>query len=123
MIISMRPHATREEIDHVCERIAEFGYKVHSIEGEERVVIGAVGEEGDSRGAQYVRDHYQPDMLIIGIPCSLHARMNRSGAIPCRSQSVTTDSAHKRDSAHRAARDVISRRSIARSRLSRDAGN
>ena len=43
MIISMRPHATRQEIDHVCERIREFGYKVHSIEGEERVVIGAVG--------------------------------------------------------------------------------
>jgi 3-deoxy-7-phosphoheptulonate synthase len=43
MIISMRQHATREEIDHVCERIREFGYKVHSIEGEERVVIGVVG--------------------------------------------------------------------------------
>ncbi len=43
MIISMKPHATKEEIDHVCERIREFGYKVHSIEGEERVVIGAVG--------------------------------------------------------------------------------
>ena len=43
MIISMRPHATRREIDHVCERIGEFGYKVHSIEGEERVVIGVVG--------------------------------------------------------------------------------
>lgn len=43
MIISMRPKATREEIDHVCERIREFGYKVHSIEGEERCVIGAVG--------------------------------------------------------------------------------
>ena len=43
MIISMRPHATREEIDHVRERIAEFGYQVHSIEGEERVVIGVVG--------------------------------------------------------------------------------
>ncbi len=43
MIISMRPHATREEIDHVRERIAEFGYRVHSIEGEERVVIGVVG--------------------------------------------------------------------------------
>ena len=39
----MRPHATREEIEHVCNRICEFGYKVHSIEGEERVVIGAVG--------------------------------------------------------------------------------
>ncbi|HXK02464.1 MAG TPA: 3-deoxy-7-phosphoheptulonate synthase [Verrucomicrobiae bacterium] len=43
MIISMRQHATREEIDHVCERIREFGYKVHSIQGEERVVIGVVG--------------------------------------------------------------------------------
>jgi 3-deoxy-7-phosphoheptulonate synthase len=49
MIISMRPHATREEIDHVCERIREFGYKVHSIEGEERVVIGVVGV-GDVTG-------------------------------------------------------------------------
>src|SRR5471030_3208622 len=43
MIISMRPHATKAEIDHVRERIADFGYKVHSIEGEERVVIGVVG--------------------------------------------------------------------------------
>jgi 3-deoxy-7-phosphoheptulonate synthase len=43
MIISMRPHASRQEIEHVCERIREFGYKVHSIEGEERVVIGVVG--------------------------------------------------------------------------------
>jgi 3-deoxy-7-phosphoheptulonate synthase len=43
MIISMRRHATRQEIEHVCERIRDFGYKVHSIEGEERVVIGVVG--------------------------------------------------------------------------------
>src|SRR5512136_2955323 len=39
-------------------------------EGYRFVVIGAVGEEGDSRGAQYVRDHYHPDMLIIGEPSS-----------------------------------------------------
>src|ERR1700687_335721 len=43
MIISMRPHASKEEIEHVFERIREFGYKVHSIVGEERVVIGVVG--------------------------------------------------------------------------------
>ena len=49
MIISMRPHATREEIEHVCERIREFGYKAHSIEGEQRVVIGVVGM-GDVTG-------------------------------------------------------------------------
>jgi 3-deoxy-7-phosphoheptulonate synthase len=43
MIISMKLHATRAEIDAVRERIRDFGYKVHSIEGEERVVIGVVG--------------------------------------------------------------------------------
>jgi 3-deoxy-7-phosphoheptulonate synthase len=43
MIISMKLHATRAEIDQVCGHVREFGYKVHSIEGEERVVIGVVG--------------------------------------------------------------------------------
>src|ERR1700759_1441919 len=47
MIISMRPHATKEEVEHVTERIQEFGFKVHSIAGEERVVIGVVGVGGD----------------------------------------------------------------------------
>jgi len=39
----MRLHATKEEVAQVRARIEEFGYRVHSIEGEERVVIGAVG--------------------------------------------------------------------------------
>ena len=43
MIISMKRHATKAEIEAVFERIQDFGYKVHSIEGEERVVIGVVG--------------------------------------------------------------------------------
>ncbi len=43
MIISMKLHATKEEVATVRRRIEEFGYKVHSIEGEERVVIGVVG--------------------------------------------------------------------------------
>ncbi len=43
MIISMKLHASREEIDTVCRRIEEFGYKIHAIEGAERVVIGVVG--------------------------------------------------------------------------------
>ena len=43
MIISMKLHSTREEIDEVTGIVKHFGYKVHSIEGEERVVIGVVG--------------------------------------------------------------------------------
>src|SRR5712672_3931874 len=43
MIISIKLHASREEIDEVRKQVEHFGYKVHSIEGEERVVIGVVG--------------------------------------------------------------------------------
>ena len=43
MIISMALHASKEQTERVCQRIQELGYKVHSIQGEERVVIGAVG--------------------------------------------------------------------------------
>src|ERR1700736_2471271 len=43
MIISMKLHSKQEEIQQVCERIRDFGYKIHAIEGEERVVIGVVG--------------------------------------------------------------------------------
>ena len=43
MIISMKLHATKSEIAEVCERVTEFGYKIHAIEGEERCVIGVVG--------------------------------------------------------------------------------
>jgi LysW-gamma-L-lysine carboxypeptidase len=32
------------------------------------VVIGAVGEEGDSRGAQFILDRYRPALTIIGEP-------------------------------------------------------
>ena len=43
MIVSMKLHATRDQIEAVCERVRDFGYKIHTIEGEERVVIGIVG--------------------------------------------------------------------------------
>jgi len=43
MIISMKAGATQQEVDHVCERLREFGFKAHVITGVERIVIGAVG--------------------------------------------------------------------------------
>jgi 3-deoxy-7-phosphoheptulonate synthase len=43
MIISMKPGAGQDQTDQVCKRIDEFGFKVHSIQGTERAVIGAVG--------------------------------------------------------------------------------
>jgi 3-deoxy-7-phosphoheptulonate synthase len=43
MIVNMSNRATREEINHVIDRIRECGFQAHVIEGAERTVIGAVG--------------------------------------------------------------------------------
>lgn len=45
MIIVMEPGSTKEQIDHVLDRIRELGYQPHPIYGVERTVIGCVGHE------------------------------------------------------------------------------
>src|SRR4030042_759599 len=45
MIIVMKQGATKEQIDHVIDRIHQLGYKSHPIYGEQRTVIGAIGDE------------------------------------------------------------------------------
>ncbi len=50
MIISMKPGASKAEIDHVCDKIRDYGYVAHPIFGETRTVIGAVGS-GNNRSA------------------------------------------------------------------------
>ena len=52
MINSMQLGASREQLEHVCERIAEFGFRAHKVEGEERTVIGVVGVTGDATACQ-----------------------------------------------------------------------
>ena len=45
MIIVMQQGATEKQLEHVFDRIREYGYKVHPIYGTERTVIGAIGDE------------------------------------------------------------------------------
>ncbi len=48
MIVAMQAEATDEQINHICDRIREFGYAPHVIRGTERTVIAAVGP-GDKK--------------------------------------------------------------------------
>ena len=48
MIIAMKAEASDEQIQHICDRIREFGYTPHVIRGAERTVIAAVGS-GDKK--------------------------------------------------------------------------
>jgi 3-deoxy-7-phosphoheptulonate synthase len=45
MIIVLKPHSTQADVDHVSERLQKLGLKVHVSRGEERTIIGAIGDE------------------------------------------------------------------------------
>ncbi|MBL8167473.1 MAG: 3-deoxy-7-phosphoheptulonate synthase [Acidobacteria bacterium] len=48
MIIAMQAGATDEQINHICDRVREYGYAPHVIRGTERTVVAAVGP-GDKK--------------------------------------------------------------------------
>lgn len=48
MIVAMNAGASEAQIEHICERIRQFGYTPHVIHGEERTVIAAIGK-GDKK--------------------------------------------------------------------------
>lgn len=49
MIVNMFGNATEEQINHVVSRIKECGFNAHLIRGEERTVIGVVGDSNKHR--------------------------------------------------------------------------
>jgi [amino group carrier protein]-lysine/ornithine hydrolase len=64
---------------------AAAGARVGPRPGWKITVIGAVCEEGDSRGAQYVIDRYRPQMAIIGEPSSWdHITLGYKGSLGVR---------------------------------------
>jgi len=61
MMIIMRSNARQKEIDTVVERVQSIGLRVHLSTGEERTVIGAIG---DGRSAYVHKDQF---MLMSGV--------------------------------------------------------
>jgi 3-deoxy-7-phosphoheptulonate synthase len=47
MIVVMKQGATKEEIEHMIQRVEEMGLKSHVIYGTERTVIAAIGDKRD----------------------------------------------------------------------------
>jgi len=45
MIIVLKSGVTDAEVDHVCQRVVELGYQPHTIRGEFKTIVAAVGEE------------------------------------------------------------------------------
>jgi 3-deoxy-7-phosphoheptulonate synthase len=51
MIVVMKKGATKEQIEHMIQRVEQLGLKAHPIYGTERTVIAAVGEKRDEHRA------------------------------------------------------------------------
>ncbi|MGH7476536.1 MAG: 3-deoxy-7-phosphoheptulonate synthase [Longimicrobiales bacterium] len=51
MIIVTRPDATEAQLDHIRERIESFGLRTHISRGEQRTIIGCIGDEAVLREA------------------------------------------------------------------------
>jgi len=45
MIIVLKPDATEQEIEHVMDRLRELGLTPHLSKGQERTIIGAIGDD------------------------------------------------------------------------------
>jgi len=50
MIIVLRPDATKEQIDHIIEKIKSLGLKLHTSKGTERTILGVIGDESVLEG-------------------------------------------------------------------------
>jgi 3-deoxy-7-phosphoheptulonate synthase len=45
MILVVKPDATQEQIDHIIQRVEELGFRPHLSRGEQRTIIGVIGDE------------------------------------------------------------------------------
>src|SRR5271154_1574310 len=79
MLIKMAPNATKDQIEHVVERIRECGFQPHLSEGEERTVIGVVGKsDGPRSEVEALRAAPGVDEIIpIANPFKLASRTMR----------------------------------------------
>src|SRR5579871_5711291 len=73
MIVNMSATATKEQVEHVMDRIKECGFLPHLIQGAERTVIGVVGKNRGRR-AEVEALRVAPgvdEILIISQPYTL----------------------------------------------------
>jgi 3-deoxy-7-phosphoheptulonate synthase len=65
MIIVMKAGASREQIEHVFDKVRQLGYQVHPIFGEQRTVIACVGDE---RGKKHLQSLESVDGVENVVP-------------------------------------------------------
>jgi 3-deoxy-7-phosphoheptulonate synthase len=74
MMIIMRSDATQDQIAHVVERVESIGLRAHLSRGEERTVIGAIGDGRPVNRDQFMRLQGVDRVVPISRPYKLASR-------------------------------------------------
>ncbi|MBN2320000.1 MAG: 3-deoxy-7-phosphoheptulonate synthase [Acidobacteria bacterium] len=74
MLVMMKSHATKEEIEAVCRKIESLGYKAHPIPGITRTAIGITGNKGPLEPAAFESLPGVGDCVPVSKPYKLVGR-------------------------------------------------
>jgi 3-deoxy-7-phosphoheptulonate synthase len=74
MIIITRPGITTEELDHIRERVEALGLRTHVSTGEQRTIVGCIGDEDRLRGVPLLAVPGVERVLPVLKPYKLAAR-------------------------------------------------
>ncbi|MBI3723352.1 3-deoxy-7-phosphoheptulonate synthase, partial [bacterium] len=74
MMIVMHPHATEEQVQHVCEKLRSLGFDVHRSNGRNYTVLGAIGDPKGLDRRQFELFEGVKEVLKISEPYKLAGR-------------------------------------------------
>jgi len=89
VIIVVRPGASSDQVQSVCDRLVELGYSIHRSDGVERTIIGAVGSPSLDKveAAEQLRSYeWVENVIFVSRPYKFVARESKPqrSVIKCR---------------------------------------
>ena len=94
MIVVMKKGASREEIQHMIERVEALGLKAHPIFGTERTVIAAIGEKRDEHRQSLESGPGVAEVVPILAPYKVASREVKAEPTVIRVGSLTVGNSH-----------------------------
>jgi 3-deoxy-7-phosphoheptulonate synthase len=94
VIVVMKRGATREQIEHMIQRVEELGLRAHPIYGEERTVIAAVGEKRDEHRQSLESGPGVAEVVPILAPYKVASREVKANSTVVRAGTLTVGNSH-----------------------------
>ncbi len=94
MIVVMKKGATKEQIEHMIQRVEKLGLKSHPIYGTERTVIAAIGEKRDEHRQSLESGPGVAEVLSILAPYKVASREVKPESTVVRAGSLAVGNSH-----------------------------